>query len=190
MCSVTRAQTMTPARFCERFRIPFPSTLACLLALIFVSAPIKATDFHTNPGVCNSAQARKQGREIESAGAYAFRGRAFARGLTVKYLCANTGWPLFVGNYLFPIEPLEKAVVSYHNVYDRLVSIYGAPYLDTTPWQVGARTKDQRNIDPDPRKYGAYWKTPRWLVNLVMIRSYRSRVRGWRPFVVISRNKE
>lgn len=124
------------------------------------------------------------------AGTYAFGGQAFAQGLTVRYLCAKRGWPLFVGNYLFPIEPLEKALTTYHDVYDRLISIYGAPYFDTTQWQVGARTKDPRNIDPDPRRYGAYWKTPRLLVNLVIMRSYKSRVRGWRAFVVISRNDE
>lgn len=163
-----------------------------LLAVILISAPVNAADFRAldfGPP-CDGAQAREQGAEIAGAGAYAFSGQAFARGLNVRYLCAKEGWPAFVGNYSFPIEPLEKAVTSYHNIYDRLISIYGAPYFDNTRWQVGARTKDQRNIDPDPRKYSAYWKTPRLFVNLVMIRSYKSRVRGWRAFVVISRNKE
>jgi hypothetical protein len=166
--------------------------LARLLAIILISVPVNAAAFvaWTFGPTCAGVQAREQGTEITGAGAYAFKGQAFARGLTVKYLCGKTGWPLFIGNYLFAIEPLQKAVTSYHNVYDRLISIYGAPYLDTTPWQVGARTKDPRNIEPDPRKYGTYWKTPRLLVNLVMVRSYKSKVRGWRAFVVISRNKE
>lgn len=166
--------------------------LSRLLAVILISAPVNAAEFPTLDfgATCNGVQVREQGAEVAGAGAYAFRGQDFARGVTVRYLCAKMGWPLFVGNYLFPIEPLEKAVTSYHNIYDRLIAIYGAPYLDTTPWQVGARTKDQRNIHLDPRKYGAYWKTPRLLVNLVMLQSYKSKVRGWRPFVVISRSKE
>jgi hypothetical protein len=190
--SVKPMQSATPGRFCQFLRTPSVSMLARFLVAILISAPINAADSCTADfgATCGGAQAREQGREIAGAGASAFSGQDFARGLTVKYLCARKGWPLFIGNYLFPIEPLEKAVTSYHHIYDRLISIYGAPYLDTTPWQVGALTKDQRNIDPDPRKYGAYWKTPRLLVNLVMIQSYKSKVRGWRAFVVMSRNKD
>lgn len=166
--------------------------LSRFLAVILISPLVNAADFRILDfgATCEGVQVREQGAEIAGAGAHAFSGQDFARGVTVKYLCGKKEWPLFVGNYLFPIEPLGKAVTSYHKVYVRLISIYGTPYLDTTRWQVGARTKDQRNINPDPRKYGTYWKTPRLLINLVMTQSYKSRVRGWRAFVVISPSKK
>src|ERR1700734_566228 len=116
--SVKPTQSATPGRFCQLLRAPSASMLARFLAVMLISAPINAADFCTADfgATCGGVQAREQGREIAGAGAYAFGGQDFARGLTVKYLCARKGWPLFIGNYLFRIEPLEKAVTSYHNI--------------------------------------------------------------------------
>jgi len=120
---------------------------------------------------------------------YAFRGRDFGRDLTLMYLCPKGA--LFSGNYLFPIEQLDTAVTSYHNAYELLVSIYGAPLFDNTQWQVGAKTKAPRNVNSDPRKYMTYWKTSRLNVNMAMTRGYEPegrgwRLRGWRGFLVLS----
>ena len=185
------------ARSRQLLRAPF--VLAHLLAVIVISAPVGAADFRTLDfgARCDGVQAREQARgsvsipwkKIPGSDVYAFRGRDFGRDLTLMYLCPKGA--LFSGNYLFPIEQLETAVTSYHNAYDLLVSIYGAPRFDNTQWQVGAKTKDPRNVNADPRKYMTYWKTSRLNVNMAMMRGYEPegrgwRSRGWRVFLVLS----
>lgn len=169
-----------------------------LVAAIIVSSPAPAEDFRTlNFGAaCDSVQAREQARgsvaissgKIPGADNYAFRGRDFDRDLTLTYFCPKG--ILFSGNYFFPVEQLEAAATSYRNAYDLLVSLYGAPYIDTTPWQVGGDTKDERAVASNPRKYMTSWRTPRLHVTVSIMPSDESGEPGWRVFVVLSRSKK
>lgn len=173
------------------------SRLAHLLAVILVAAPVSAADFRALDlgATCDGVKAREQARgsisipwkKIAGADAYAFRARDFGRDLILVYFCPKG--VLFSGNYLFPVEHLQEASTSYHNAYDLLVSRYGAPFFDNTPWQVGRSTsevqKRQRFISLDPRKYMTAWKTQRVFVTMDMMPSRQSERRGWRAFVVI-----
>ena len=169
--------------------------LGRLIATILVSAPVVAADFRTLDigAQCDSVPAREQARgsvaipwgEVSGADVYAFKARDYDRDLVLMYFCPKGS--LFSGNYFFPVEKLEKAVTSFHNAYDLLVSVYGAPFIDNTPWQAGESTKDERFVSAEPRKYMASWRTPRLHVAMSIMPSHASEGPGWRVFVVISR---
>jgi hypothetical protein len=178
------------------------SRLVRLLAAILIAAPVSASDFRTLDlgATCDGVQAREQARGSVSipsqknsgAEVYAFRGRDFGRDLTLEYFCPKG--TLFSGNYLFPVEQLETAVTSYHNAYDLLVSRYGAPFFDNTPWQVGRSTsevrKHRRFLTLDPREYMTAWKTPHLFVVTHLMSIHESEGRGWRVVVVIGPTKK
>jgi hypothetical protein len=180
------------------FAARFGSMLGCFIAVTLISAPADAEDFRTlNLGSpCDAVPAREQARgsvaipwkKIPGANVYAFTGRDYDRDLVVMYFCPQG--TLFSGNYFFPIEQPENAVTSYRGVYDLLVAVYGAPFVDNTPWQVGGSTKDERVINPDPRMYMTAWRTPRLNVNMCFVQGNESEGPGWRVFVVISRRKD
>ena len=86
---------------------------------------------------------------------HVFKGREYNRDLTILYDCSPGS--LLAGNYFFPSEPADAAARSYRSVYDILISVYGAPALDTTPWQVGGSIPDKRIVASDPRKYMTVW---------------------------------
>jgi hypothetical protein len=125
-------------------------------------------------------------KTIPGADVYAFKGIEFNRDLVIMYFCPQGS--LLSGNYLFPIEQPQKTVTSYRDVYDLLVSVYGAPFFDTTPWQIGGSTKDL--VSPDPQKYMTAWRTPLLNVNMAIGLNGESEAPGWRVFVVISRRKQ
>lgn len=166
------------------------------LAVTLVAAPVGAADFRTLDvgATCDGVPAREQARgsvsipwqEISGADVYAFRGRDFGRDLTLMYFCPNG--TLFTGNYLFPYEQLKTAVTSYHHAYDLLLSRYGAPFFDNTPWQFGRSTSEVRKhlrfISQDPRKYMTAWKTTRLFIDMAMMPNRESEGR-WRLTVVI-----
>lgn len=174
------------------------SRLTRALAVILVAAPVSAADFRALDlgATCGGVNARELARgsipipwqKVEGADAYAFSARDFGRDLTLVYFCPKG--VLFSGNYLFPVEQLQEASTSYHNAYDLLVSRYGAPFVDNTPWQVRrspseARKHQRSTISPDPRKYMTAWKSSRVFVTMNMMPSHQSEHRGWRVFVVI-----
>jgi hypothetical protein len=176
----------------------FGSMLGCFIAVILIAAPADAADFRTLDlgAPCDAAPAREQARgsvaipwkKIPGADVYAFTGRDYDRDLVVMYFCPQG--TLFSGNYFFPIEQPEKAVTSYRGVYDLLIAVYGAPFVDNTPWQVGGSTKDERVINPDPWMYMTAWRTPRLNINMAITQGQESEGPGWRVFVVISRLKK
>lgn len=173
------------------------SRLAFLAATLFSAPVVGAADFRTLDlgATCNGVPVREQARgsvsipwqKISGADIYAFRGRGFGRDLTLMYFCPKG--TLFSGNYLFPFEQLETAVASYHHTYDLLVSRYGPPFVDNTPWQVGRSTSEVRKhlrfISTDPRKYMTAWKTPRLFIDMAMMPNRESEGRSWRLTVVI-----
>ncbi len=174
------------------------STLGLCVAVISISLPLRAADFRTLDfgAACDSVVTREQARgsipipwgKISGADAYGFRGRDYDRDLVLMYFCPKG--VLFSGNYFFPVEDLETAVASYHNTYNLLVSIYGALFIYTTPWQVGGNAKDEHVINPDPRKYMTSWATSRVHATVSIMRSNESGTQGWRVFVVIGRLKK
>jgi hypothetical protein len=87
----------------------------------------------------------------------AFIGRAFDREVTISYFCLRGKFA--VGNYFFASQSLDEAVESLHEAYDSLVSTYGAPYTDATPWH-GANSRFV-TVAPDPSKYSAFWRGDR-----------------------------
>lgn len=175
----------------------FGSMLGFFVAMIVISAPAGAAEFRTLDlgAPCDAVPAREQARgsvaipwkQIPGADVYAFTGREYERDLVIMYFCPQGN--LFSGNYFFPIEQPEKTVTSYRDVYDLLVSVYGAPFVDSTPWQVGGSTKDPRVISPDPQKYMTMWRTPLLNVNMAIGLNRESEGPGSRVFVVISRRK-
>jgi hypothetical protein len=172
--------------------------LRVLVALALLSAPVGAADFRVLDfgDACASIQAREEPlgsvaipwQKISGADIYAFKGREFNRELLITYFCPKG--TLFSGNYYFPVEPLDVAVTSYRAAYDLLVSMYGAPFFDTSPWQVGANDKDPRAIASDPQKYTTAWKTPRLHVALSLMPNFPSEGPGRRVFIVVTRLKK
>ena len=174
----------------------FGSMSGCLIAMILISAPANAADFRGLDfgAPCDTAPAHEQARgsvaipwkTIPGADVYAFTGREYNRDLVITYFCPHGA--LFSGNYFLPIEQPEKALSSYRDVYDLLVAVYGAPFDDTTPWQVGGSTKDPGFISSDPRKYTTSWMTPFLYVGMAIGRSNESP--DLRVFVMIKRRKD
>jgi hypothetical protein len=102
----------------------------------------------------------------------------------ITYFCLKG--TLFSGNYYFPVEQLDAAVNSYRAAYDLLVSMYGAPLVDNSPWQVGTSSKDPRAIASDPREYMTAWKTPRSNATISLMPNFPSESLGRRVFIVVS----
>ncbi len=134
-----------------------------LVACTLLASSVSAADFRVlNFGDrCDSVGALEKAlgsREASWPGLSpdvpAFTGRAFDREVTITYFCVHGKFA--VGNYFFPIQPLDDAVQSLHEVYDSLTSTYGAPYTDFTPWH-GANSQFV-TVAPDPSKYSAYWR--------------------------------
>jgi hypothetical protein len=121
----------------------------------------------------------------EAEGWYGFRGRAFGREVSILYLCVNGH--LCTGNYLFPFEEPDQAVESYRGVYEDLVSRYGKPFVDNTPWQHGVPEKDQRFIASDPRRYMTSWRTSGVRTTLSLMPNSDSSGPALQVFVVVSR---
>jgi hypothetical protein len=169
----------------------FGSMLGRLIAMILISAPAGAANFRGLEfgAPCAAAPAHEQARGSVAipwktnpgADVYAFTGREYNRDLVIIYACPQG--TLVSGNYMFPVEQLEKTVSTYRDVHDRLVSIYGAPFIDSPPWQVG--TKDPRGISQHPQKYITSWRTP--ILNVAMSILRTNEPPGWRVFVVIDR---
>lgn len=95
-------------------------------------------------------------KKLDGGDLHAFRGRAFDRELSIVYFCMDGH--LYSGNYFFPNESLDEAVASFRAVYESLVSTYGTPFIDNSPWQYGQQTKDPRSIASDPRRYYVSWR--------------------------------
>jgi hypothetical protein len=169
----------------------FGSMLGRLIAMILISAPAGAADFGGSDfgAPCDAAIAHERARgslaipwnTIPAADIYVFSGREYNRDLGITYFCPKG--TLARVNYLFPIEHPEKTISSYRDVYDVLISVYGAPFFDTTPWQVGGNTKDPSVISPDPQKYMTSWRTPLLDVNMTI--GLDSESQGWRVLVVM-----
>ncbi len=97
------------------------SMLGLCLAVTSFSSPLRAADFRTLDfgAACDSVVTREQargsvpipGEKISGADVYGFRGREYDRDLVLTYFCPKG--VLFSGNYYFPVEGLETAIVSY-----------------------------------------------------------------------------
>jgi hypothetical protein len=169
-----------------------------LLTLALLSTPVAAADFRTLDfgDTCAPVKVREEAQgsvaipwnQICGADIYAFRVRDYNRDLMITYFCPKGA--LFSGNWYFPVEPLDVAVSSYRDAYDLLVSQYGAPFLDSSPWQVGADTNDPLAIASDPRMYMTSWKTAHLHTVMSLMPNLKSEHPGWRVFIVVSRAKQ
>lgn len=109
-----------------------------------------------------------------------FRGNAFGRDVYLSYLCRDG--LLFTGNYMFPVESLDKAVESYRQIHDDMLSIYGDTSMDESPWN--------GNIGPmstslESPKYTTSWISAQTLISLSLMRNQPSEEAGWQVFIVV-----
>jgi hypothetical protein len=137
-----------------------------LLTCALFASPVSAADFRVldfgdscEPirGLEKALGSRETSWPGLSPDVPAFIGRAFDRDVSISYFCLRGKFA--VGNYFFPTQSLEDAVQSFHEAYDSLVSKYGAPYTDNSPWH-GANSRFT-SVEPDPSKYTAYWRGER-----------------------------
>jgi hypothetical protein len=160
-------------------------------ALTMLSTSASAADFRALDIGQSCASAREwevargstpmPGRAGAGADVYAFTGREFDRNLYFSYFCMHGD--LFTGNYSFPIESLEQAVDSYRDVHGLLLSRYGDPFVDNSPWN---RDSDKRSIATDSSKYMTNWRTPRVSATLSIMPNQPTEKSGWRVFLVIA----
>ena len=167
------------------------------IALVLLSAPVGATDFRAldlgDP--CGPVQTREKALGSVAipwprwAGAdiYAFAGRDFDRDLKLTYFCTNGR--LYSGGYYFPVEKLEDALNTYRAVYESLLSMYGEPYVQDMPWQVGPGS-NPRGMPPESRGYETVWKTPRLDARMGIASNFPSESPGRRVFVEITQHKQ
>lgn len=92
---------------------------------------------------------------------HTFKGREFERDVHIVYLCKEGSF--FVGNYFFEKESLDAAIDTMEAVYLELSSIYGAPDMDSTPWQFGP------GIVAYDHAYGGWWREPRFSIRLSLM---------------------
>ena len=163
--------------------------------LILLVSPAMAADFRTlNFGdTCNATSAAESARgsspiQWSRENVYALKGRDFDRDLTFTYFCPKG--VLFSGNFYFPVEEPVIAVSSYHSAYDFLISTYGAPFVDNTPWHVGSGTKDPRTVPSDPRNYLTSWRTARANVAMMLVPQGEGGNAGWQLSIAVIRPKK
>jgi hypothetical protein len=150
-----------------------------LFLLASFAAHAGAADFRTlDMGAnCNSVSALEKAKgstpvpsgSMEGSKTYGFKGKAFDRKATFAYFCMKG--ILRAGFINLPDEDLSLTVESLHEMHDRLISTYGTPVTDNTPWPIGDAPKDPKSVTPDSRRYSASWKTERVDVVIVMERS-------------------
>lgn len=168
------------------------------IALALLSAPVAAADFRTlNFGdSCADVEGKERAlgavavpwKQISGADIYAFKIREYDRDLVMTYFCPKGKF--FTGNYSYPIEQLDDAVKSYRGAYDWLISTYGAPFLDASPWQVGADSKESGRIASDPKKYMTDWRTARLSITMMIAPNLPAEPPGWRVFIVVGERKK
>jgi hypothetical protein len=120
---------------------------------------------------------------VEGIGMIAFEGIAFDRRVVIAYFCPKG--ELFTGNYFFPVEEMAAALASYEAVHKQLSAIYGAPWLDNTPWMQPA--VDPRWLQSDSRYYSTTWDTSRIKVTTMLMPSQADERPGWRIAIVVGR---
>jgi hypothetical protein len=114
-----------------------------------------------------------------------FRGRVFDHEATILYLCPDGGFAL--GHYAFVLQTFDKAFATFHDIYEVLNGMYGAPYIDNSRWQYDAASQDSRRVAPDPAKYMVGWRDQR--VSLSMHMAPTGTGTEWRVEVVFGRRK-
>jgi hypothetical protein len=145
-----------------------------VVLLLAISTPTVAADFRLLDfgASCTAIDAKEAGLEstktdwpkLDGAEMHAFNGMAFKAQVTIGYFCSND---LFLaGNYFFPKGEIEQALVSYEAVHKKLVSTYGAPFLDSSRWMA---PMDSRWLQGDPTRYSTTWKTPLAWVHLSIL---------------------
>jgi hypothetical protein len=115
-----------------------------ILAIVVLHAPARAADFRTSDfgKPCAGLAEREaalgsepiQWRKV-SPHLHAFQAVVFGHETSVVYLCTNG--LLRTGNYFFSKQNKADALKTLRAVYDGMVSTYGVPSLDRTPWQYG-----------------------------------------------------
>jgi hypothetical protein len=113
---------------------------------------------------------------VEDMGLLAFEGKAFDRRADFTYLCPKGA--LIAGDYYLLSQPLPDAIASYEAIHKQLSTIYGAPFLDNSPWM--QPYIDSRWLEKNPLRYMTTWRTPRVSVTTVFLPSLPEQPSGWR----------
>ena len=166
-----------------------------LVACVLLASPVSASDFR----VLDFGDSCEQIRGLEKAlgsretswpglspEVPAFIGHAFDRDVTISYFCLHGKFA--VGNYFFPDQSLDEAVQSLHEAYDSLVSKYGAPFTDSSPWH-GANSRFT-SVEPDPSKYMAYWRGERVNTTILLKPGSDASSPTWQVAIAVARRQD
>jgi hypothetical protein len=156
--------------------------VAVLLAMRLEAADFRMSDFGESCALLAEREAALGSEPMPLNGAPAYKTKLFGHEVSIIYVC-TTG-VLRIGNYVFPKQTREAAVETLRVVYDDLVSTYGVPFLDGSPWQYGEATIDPRAIyEPG---YLTAWRTPRVNLTAVLVQDKRDPGPNWKVMVVFS----
>lgn len=167
--------------------------MRCLpLVFVFLSMQVTAADFRVADFGAPCAGIGEREEALGSSSIAwnpsgpefrAFKGTEFGREVSILYLCPKGA--LFTGNYFFRNETFDDALKTLRSVYDKLISTYGTPYLDNTPWQSDA---DPRGVQSDSRRYMVTWRAARVKTTITVMPEDTSEL-AWHVFVVVGQNK-
>lgn len=164
------------------------------LALSLLATPVAAADFRVLDfgGSCEAAPKLEKAlgsAQIPSQSGpnqQTFKGSVFDREATIMYMCQEGR--LVLGNYLFPKQTFEAALESLHHIYDGFTSIYGVPFVDSSPWQYGSASSDPLHlVSPDPVMYMAAWRDARVHLSLFVRSASRDKIAADWSVLVVSR---
>lgn len=166
--------------------------LTLLLAAQLQAADFRTTDFGDSCALIANREAALGNEPIkwgeDNANVRAFKAHEFGRDVPVVYVCLKG--VLRLGNYFFPQQEKDAALETLRATYDGLISTYGVPFLDSTPWQYGEGTIHPWVVASEPQGYRASWKTPTIsFYTALMLRGDQAGP-NWGVIVVFSKNEE
>ncbi|MGO9934936.1 MAG: hypothetical protein ACLPV8_24410 [Steroidobacteraceae bacterium] len=163
-----------------------------IVATAVLAAKVSAADFRVADFGSPCAQIRdlEEARgskqiilDASDSNKQAFKGSAFNRDATILYVCKDGKFA--VGNYFYPQQHFDNALQNFHDIYDNLISTYGTPFYDSSPWQAGT-DKDSRHIAPDPSKYVVNWQRGRLNTTINLVTNGDVIGANWEVIVVVS----
>jgi hypothetical protein len=162
-----------------------PAYLLTILAMSATAADFRALDIGQSCATAREWEVVRgstpmQGAAGPGADIYGFEAQEFGRDVYLSYFCIHG--TLFTGNYSFPIESLDKALESFHEIHDQMLFAYGDTSSDNSPWNGDGEMQSTTIESP---KYMTHWQTTRVSTTLSLMRNKPSESPGWRVFIVI-----
>jgi hypothetical protein len=166
-----------------------------LLLLAILAAPVGASDVRTLDigDVCAGVEVKEAALGSKEISwhqtprklAHAFQVHEFNRDVVLAYFCKDGR--LFTGNYYLPFEGLDDSAKSFREVHDHLLAMYGAPFLDSSPWHIRDSTQPAI-IASGPSQYMTEWRASRILAHLMIARNRKDDGElGWQVTLIVGR---